>query len=67
MSAALGVVNFVGVIWLSSLMSDPQVLYRNAELVQSIGGFLRHCKFTRRCSSPFQFCETSESELRISK
>ncbi len=40
MSAALGVVNFVGVIWLSSLMSDPQVLYRNAELVQSIGGFL---------------------------
>ena len=40
MSAALGVANFVGVIWLSSLMTDPQVLYRNAELVQSVGGFL---------------------------
>ena len=40
MSAALGVVNFVGVIWLSSLMTDPQVIYRNSELVQSVGGLL---------------------------
>jgi hypothetical protein len=40
LSAALGVANFVGVIWLSSLMTDPQVIYRNSELVQSVGGFL---------------------------
>jgi hypothetical protein len=40
MSAALGVANFVGVIWLSSLMTDPQVIYRNAELVQSVSGFV---------------------------